>query len=168
MVFHWRLSDSKSAHVSRTLHSILPDLSNAVYINLLGVVPSAPTTIGATITFRFYSFFVLKQGLNIYLFLLSLNFYLWFAETSKSDIRPVLFFCCWLSLGLVVWPRSSDPFVSQNPSFYVLFSRRDFGFFIYYFFVRSKFNFLHNSQLIIFPPCRVLSYPLFEQFCCIR
>ena len=30
MVFHWRLSDSKSSQVSRTLLSILADLNNIV------------------------------------------------------------------------------------------------------------------------------------------
>ena len=33
---------------------------------------------------------------------------------AKSTIQLALFFC-WLSLVLVVWLRSGDPFVSQNP-----------------------------------------------------
>ena len=34
---------------------------------------------------------------------------------AKSTIWQVLIFFCWLSLGLVVWPRLCDLFVSQNP-----------------------------------------------------
>ena len=33
---------------------------------------------------------------------------------AKSSVQQVLFFFCWLSLGLVIWPRLSDPFISQN------------------------------------------------------
>ena len=70
VVFHRSLSDSKSPWVSRTLLSILANLSNAVTCIILililisnssillskplGTVPSAPTTVG--ITFIFHSF----------------------------------------------------------------------------------------------------------------
>ena len=37
------------------------------------------------------------------------------SRTAKSTIRQVSISFCWLSQGLVVWPRLSDPFVSQNP-----------------------------------------------------
>ena len=47
-------------------------------------------------------------------FSLSFIYTPWSVRTAKSTIRQVLFFC-WLSLGLVVWPRLGDPFVSQNP-----------------------------------------------------
>ena len=49
------------------------------------------------------------------------NFILRFAGTEKYTIRQVLFFYL-LSLGLVVWPRWGDPFVSQLllSSFYFL------------------------------------------------
>ena len=62
MVFHWRLSDSKSPQVSRTLLSILAVYNNAVVLmvstrpptskssrpfnNPLVTVPKAPITIG--------------------------------------------------------------------------------------------------------------------------
>ena len=71
--FLWRLSDSKSPQVSRTLLSILADLSNAIVwmfsahslissssrplTKPLGTDPSAPITIGITITFMFCTFF---------------------------------------------------------------------------------------------------------------
>ena len=70
MVFHWSLSDSKSLQVSRTPLSILADLINAVVwivstlliskssspcTNPLVTVPSAPITIGISVTFMFFS-----------------------------------------------------------------------------------------------------------------
>ena len=73
MVFHWGLSDNKSPQVSRTLLSIMAVLNNAVVwtvtsrpliskssspcINTLVTVPSAPITVGITVTFMFFSFF---------------------------------------------------------------------------------------------------------------
>ena len=75
MVFHWRLSVSKSPQVSRTLLSILAVFNNAVvwmvstrsptsksskpFNNPLVTVPKAPITIGMVVTFRFHSFSVL-------------------------------------------------------------------------------------------------------------
>ena len=78
MVSHWCLRDSKSAHVFRTLLSILVDLNNAViwmfstcplisrsfspFPTPLGIVTSAPTTTGITVTFMFNSFLVLSHS----------------------------------------------------------------------------------------------------------
>ena len=72
MVFHLSLSDSKSPQVSKTFLSILAALNNAViwmvstcpfisqtssaFTNPWGIVPSAPITIGITVTFMFHSF----------------------------------------------------------------------------------------------------------------
>ena len=84
-VFNWNLSDSKSHQFSRTFLSILADLNNAVvkivsarstlsnssstFTKLLRIVPSAPITIGITLTFMFHGFFfVLWQGLSTYFF----------------------------------------------------------------------------------------------------
>ena len=83
MVFHWSLSDSKSPQVSRTRLSILADVNNAVVcivstrpllskssspcINPSVTVPSAPITVSITVTFMFYSFLVVLQGLGTYL-----------------------------------------------------------------------------------------------------
>ena len=47
-------------------------------------------------------------------FAFSFNFILWSAGTEKATIRQVLFFC-WLLIGLVIWSRLGEPFVSQNP-----------------------------------------------------
>ena len=73
MVFHWRLSDSKSPQVSRTLLSILIVLNSAVvwmvstrpptsrssspFSNPLVTVPNAPITIGIIVTCMLHSFF---------------------------------------------------------------------------------------------------------------
>ena len=61
MVFYWSLSDSKSTQVSRTLLRILVDFDNPVVLVVstrpLGIVPSAPKTIGITVTFMSHSFF---------------------------------------------------------------------------------------------------------------
>ena len=80
IVSHWKMSDSKSPEVSRTLLSILADFDNAVVWivstppliskssspcnNALVTVPSASITIGITVTFMFHSFSVLYQGLG--------------------------------------------------------------------------------------------------------
>ena len=83
MVSHWNLSDRKSPQVSRTLLSILADVNNVVvsivstrplifmscspYTNPLVIVPSAPITIGITVTFMFHSFiFNSKQSQGHY------------------------------------------------------------------------------------------------------
>ena len=73
MVSHRILSDSKSSQVSRTLLSILADVTNAVvlmvssgslvskssrpFTNPFVTVSSAPITIGITVTFMFHIFF---------------------------------------------------------------------------------------------------------------
>ena len=69
------------------------------------------------------------------------------------------FLFCWLSLGLCVWPRLGDPFVSQNPrEVYVSFPTIDSEMCIYHLFIWSNFNFLYTSQRITFPTqsCLVL------------
>ena len=73
MISHRSLRDSTSPKVYSTLLSILANFNNAVvwmfstcplismssnpFINPLGIVPSAPITIGITITFMFFCFF---------------------------------------------------------------------------------------------------------------
>ena len=76
MVFHRNLSVGKSSQVSRTLPCILADLNNTVvwmvsirpqisnssspFIKPLGIVASAPITIGIDVTFMFQSFFFIS------------------------------------------------------------------------------------------------------------
>ena len=107
MVFHWSLSNSKSPLVSSTLLSILIDLNNAVWListqplismssspctNPLVTVPSAPITIGITVTFIFHNFFSsLARSRYLSLFSFSFGFTLWSTRTAKSTIRSFFF-----------------------------------------------------------------------------
>ena len=106
MVFHWRLSDSKSPQVFRTLLSILSIFNNVVvwmvsirpptskssrpFNNPLVTVPEAPITIGIIVTFMFHSFFNSLAG-SRYLshFSHSFSFTLWSAGTAKSIILQI-------------------------------------------------------------------------------
>ena len=109
MVFHCRLSDSKSPQVSRTLLSILAVFNNAVvwmvstqpptskssrpFNNPLVIVPKAPITIGIIVTFMFHSFFnSLARSRSLSLFSGSFSFILWSAGTAKSTILQIFFF----------------------------------------------------------------------------
>ena len=81
MLFHWRLSDSKSPQVSRTLLSILVVFNNAVvwmvstrsptskssrpFNNPLVTVPKAPITIGIFVTFIFHRFFQFSSKVDV-------------------------------------------------------------------------------------------------------
>ena len=102
MVFHWRLSDSKSLQVTRTLLSILAVLNSAVvwmvstrppsskpsgpFSNPLVTVPNAPITIGIIVTCMFHSFFKsLARSRYLSLFSHSFSFILWSAGTAKVD-----------------------------------------------------------------------------------
>ena len=95
MVFHLRLSDSKSPQVSRTLLSILTVFNNAVvwmvstrpptskssrpFNNPLVTVPKAPITIGIIVTFIFKMYFQFSSKVEVLLsLLLSFNFQLYF------------------------------------------------------------------------------------------
>ena len=109
MVFHRSLSDSMSPQVSWTLLSILVDLYTAVvwmvctcsliskfsspFNNPLGIVPSAPTTIGITVPFLFAIFFSSRARFRyLFLFSPSFNFILWSTRIEKSTVRQILFF----------------------------------------------------------------------------
>ena len=127
MVFHWSFCNRKSSQVSRTVLSILANLSNAVvwmvstlplisksscpFINPSVSVPRAPVIIGINIAFMFHSFFNSQPRSRYFTFFsLSLNSTPWSAGTQFA--RSL--FCCWLSYSLVVWPRLGNPFLSQN------------------------------------------------------
>ena len=109
MVFPWRLSESKSPQVSRTLLSLLAVFNNAVvwmvstrpqiskfsrpYNNPLVTVPKAPITIGIIITFMLHSFFnSLARSRYLSLFSYSFSFILWSVCTAKSTILQIFFF----------------------------------------------------------------------------
>ena len=108
MVFLWRLSDSKSPQVSRTLLIILAALNNSVVwmvlirppiskifgllFKPLRTVPSSRITIVFTVTIVFHSFLIsLARSKYLSLFLLSLIFTLWSAWTATFSRQQ--FFC---------------------------------------------------------------------------
>ena len=110
MVFHWRLSDSKSPQVSRTLLSILAVLNNAVvwmvstrlpifkssrpFSDPLVTVSKASLTIGIIVTFMFHSFFnSLARLWYLSLFSHSFSFILWSAGQQSRQFCRFSFFC---------------------------------------------------------------------------
>ena len=124
MVFHRSMSDNKSSQVSRTLLSILADLSNTViwivstrrlisnspsaFTNPLVTLPRAPITSGITVTFMFHSFFQFPSYLS---FSLSFNFTLRLARTANSTIPQVFFlffFFSFLDDYYKVWSSGRD------------------------------------------------------------
>ena len=110
MVFQWRLSDSKSPQVSRTLLSILAVLNNVVvwmvsahpptsksssrFSTSLVSVPNAPITMAIIVTCMFHRFFFNSLARSRYLsfFSHSFSFILLSTGTAKLTILQVLFF----------------------------------------------------------------------------
>ena len=160
MVFHWSFSGSKSPEVSRTLLSILAVLNHAAFwmvstrrptskssspfSNPLVTVPNAPITIGIIVTGMFHIFFNSLAKLRyLSFFSHSLSFILWSTGTASSTILQVLFFFCWLLLGLVFWIRGSVCMLKSHWT--------GAGLCIYHFLVWSNLNFLHISQWMTLP-----------------
>ena len=123
MVFHWRVSDSKSPQVSRTRLRILAILSNAViwivstrpptskssrpFNNPFVIVPNTPITIGTIVTFMFHSFFnSLARSRYLSFFSLSFRFILW---SSKVDNYSDLF-CGPAKSTIILWDSKVDNF----------------------------------------------------------
>ena len=136
MVFHWSLSGSKSLQVYRTLLSVIyivlnntvvwmvstrppTSKSSSPFNSPLVTVPNVPITIGIIVTFMFHSLFFFLNSLArlrcLSIFSLSFIFILWSVSTANSTIFQLLFFFCWLLLGLVFWLRLGDPCVCQSP-----------------------------------------------------
>ena len=176
MVFHWRLSDSKSLQVSSTLLSILSVLNNVVvwmvsirlqtskfsspFSNPLVTVPNAPITIGIIVTCMFHSFFN-SRARSGYLFFFShsFSFILWSAGTEKSNILQVLFFLLIIiESGLLAGIRWSICMLKSHRSLCMAFSRTGAGLCIYHLLVWSVLNFLHVSQWITLPTQSCLAF----------
>ena len=112
--------------------------SSSPSTNPLVTVSSAPLTISIPVTFMLHSFFQISSKVKEFIFLFS-QFYPVVSRHGKVHYSAAslffrlfisiflffglfvfgggcfVFFFCWLSQGLVVWPRLGDPFVSQNP-----------------------------------------------------
>ena len=113
--------------------------SSSSCTNPLVTVPSAPITIGNTVTFMFHGFFsCLARSKYLSLFSLYFNFIQWSVGTAMFTIRQVLFFVDYYT----VWSSGWSVWISKSQrSLCVSFSRTDSGSC-----VESNFNFLHNSQ----------------------
>ena len=126
MVFPWRLSNSKSSHVSSTLLGILAIFNNAVvwmvstrlsaskssrpFNNPLLTVPKASITIGIIVTFIFHSFFnSLARSRYLSLFSHSFSFILWSAGTAKSTVLQIFFLFFFFFVDYYkVWSSGQD------------------------------------------------------------
>ena len=166
MVFHWSLSDSKSPQVSRTLLSILTVLNNAVvwmastrsptskssspFNNPLVIVPKAPITISIIVTFMFHVFFQFPCKVEVLILLFTfLQFYSVVSRDSKVlNFASSLFLLIIKRSGLLAEIRWSVCMLKSHRSLCESLSRTDSGLYIYYLFVWSNLNFLHNSQWI--------------------
>ena len=94
----------------------------------------------------------LARSWYLFFFSLSFSFTLWSAGMGKSTFWLVLFFLLTITRsGCLIVIRWSICISKSQRSLCVSFSRKDSGLCIYHLFVWSNFNFLHNSQRIIFP-----------------
>ena len=160
MVFHWRLSESKSPEVSSTHLNILADLINAViwmasthppiskssnpFINPFVTVPRAPITIGIKACFMFHSFFF--SILCIYPSFQFLSILLCGQPRQQSPQ-----FCKFSFLLIIIRSGRLAEIRWSQSSLCVSFSRTDVEICIYHLFVWSNLNFWHNSQWITLP-----------------
>ena len=149
MVFPWRLSDSKSPQVSRTLLSILAVFNNAAvwmvstrpptsksscpFNNPLVIVLKAPITVGIIVTFMFHSFFnALARSRYLSLFSNSFSFILWSAGTAKSTILQIFFFLLVIiRSGLLTEIRWSVCIPKSHRSLCLSFSRTGAGYLLF-------------------------------------
>ena len=171
MVFHLRLSDSKSPQVSRTLLSILTNLNNDFVwmVSILpqisnsssflsepfGTIPSGPITIGITVTLMFHtSFSSLARFKYLPIFFTFFHFH---SVNQNSKIlytaSSLLFFSGFFLLincrfGLLRWCIC----ISKSQRILCIsFSRTDSGLWIPHLVVWLNFNLLHNLLWIAFP-----------------
>ena len=120
MDFHWRLSDSKSPHVSRTLLSILAVFNNAVvwmvstrsptskssrpFNNPLVTVPKAPITIGIIVTFIFHNFFQFSIKVEVLISLFTFfQFYSGVSRDSKVDNFADFLFLSLIIIMIIIY-----------------------------------------------------------------
>ena len=127
-VFYRCLSDSKSSQLFRTLLSILVDFNNALCLygldspnpisKLLLTVPSAPLQFVYPSFSRSTDFIALwtcfSTSLSFHFFIPPPIVACW--DEKIYFTAPSHFFCCWLSLYVVLLQWLGHPFVSQNHS----------------------------------------------------
>ena len=177
---HGSSSDSKFLLVSWTLLSILSDLNNVVVwmvstrpliskfsspcINPLVTVPRPPITICISVTFVIQIFIKFPCKVQVLIFLFFFFFFVFFffsilhcgqpgqqsPQFGKFNFFFFFFFVTTMS-GRLNEIRWSVCTLKSQRNLCVSLSRTDSGLCIYHLFVRSNFNFLHNSQLITLP-----------------
>ena len=173
MFFQWRLSDSKSPLVSRTLLSILAVFYNAVvwmvstrpptskssrpFINPLVTVPKAPITFGIIVTFMFHSVVnSLARSRYLSRFSHSFSFILWSAGTAKLTILQIfLLLLIIIRSGLLADIRWSVCISKYHGSLCVSFSRTGAGLCIYHLLAWSNLNFFTFPSGSPCPPSRI-------------
>ena len=170
MVFHWSLSDNKSPQVSRTLLSILADLSNVVvwivstlppifksvgpFTKHLVTVARAPITIGIVVTFLFLGFFnSLARSRYLSFCSPSFNFTLISRDSKAHNSASSLFFIFLLIIrsGRLAEISWSVCISKSQRNLCISFSRTDSWLCNYNLLVRSNLNFLQNSLWISLP-----------------
>ena len=158
----WSLNDSKSPQVSRTLLSILADLNNAVVwmvstcpIIFKSFSPCTKSTDYNLCNCHFHvpRFFQFPSKVKVFILLFTFfQFYSVVSWDSKvHNSAGYLFLLSIIRSGCLAEIRWSVSMSKSQRSLCVLFSRTDVGLSIYYLFVWSNLNFLHNSQWITLP-----------------
>ena len=176
MIFQCSSTDIKSPQVTRTLLRILANHNYTViwmvFIHLpifnssrslskpLGTIPSAPITIGITITFMFYSFLSsLAMSQYLLIFSLSLIFTQWSARMANSTPWQVLFSSLiFIWSGVLAGIKWSARISKSQQILCISFSRIDSALYIYHLVEWSDFNILYNSQWITFPQSSIVLY----------
>ena len=150
--------------ISIMLLSLISKSSNPC-TNPLATVPSAPITIGITVTFMFHSFFSsLAKSRYLFLFSLSFSFILWSAWTAGY-----LFFLLTMTRSDRLHEIRGSVCISKSQRILcVALSWGDCWFWMYHLFAWSNLNFLHIPTGSPSPLGRVKFYPLLSQIYCIR
>ena len=124
-----------------------------------GDFPSAPSPIGITITFMFHSFLVFSQNLGIYLSFRFLLFLLcWDGKfTIKQFLFINLFIFVITKFARLAEIRWSVWISKSQKNLYVLFTRTNYWFYTFHFFVWSNFSlsiylFLENNSFTLIYP----------------
>ena len=157
--------------ISWTLLRIQPDLNDIIvwmvstrplifkssgpFTKPFGINPSAPTTIGISITFMLHRLFFSSLGISWYLFLLFPSFYFYLVVRRDGQVHNL---ACSLFLLLLTITRTGrmaeirwSVCISKSQRiFCISLSRTDLGLCIYHYCVWSNLIFLHNSQWITF------------------
>ena len=121
--------------------------SSCPCINPLVTVSRALITINIIVTFMFHSFFnSLAKSRYLPFFSLSFSFTLWSVKSTILQILFLLLIIIWS--GRLIEIRWSVCMSKPQRSLCVLFSKTGPGLCIYYLFVWSSFNFMHDSAEI--------------------